>query len=37
MLFNLLQAAVDATELVNAAPVAQEKTFSLIEMAMKGG
>ena len=37
MLFNLLQAAVDTTELVNAAPVAQEKTFSLIEMAMKGG
>ena len=37
MLFNLLQAAVDATELVNAAPVAQEKTFSLIEMAVKGG
>ena len=37
MLFNLLQAAVDATDLVNAAPVAQEKTFSLIEMAMKGG
>ena len=37
MLFNLLQAAVDATDIVNAAPVAQEKTFSLIEMAMKGG
>ena len=37
MLFNLLQAAVDATDLVTAAPVAQEKTFSLIEMAMKGG
>jgi len=37
MLFNLLQAAVDTTALAPAAPVAQERTFSLIEMAMKGG
>ncbi|MBQ6880465.1 MAG: MotA/TolQ/ExbB proton channel family protein [Bacteroidales bacterium] len=37
MLFNLLQAAVDTTALAPAAPIAQEKTFSLIEMAMKGG
>ena len=37
MLFNLLQAAVDTTALAPAAPMAQEKTFSLIEMAVKGG
>lgn len=37
MLFNLLQAAVDTTALAPAAPIAQERTFSLIEMAMKGG
>lgn len=37
MLFNLLQAAVDTTALAPAAPIAQEKTFSLIEMAIKGG
>ena len=37
MIFNLLQTVVDTTALAPAAPVAQEKTFSLIEMAMKGG
>ena len=37
MLFNLLQAAVDTAALAPAAPMAQERTFSLIEMAMKGG
>ena len=37
MLFNLLQAAVDTAALAPAAPIAQEKTFSLIEMAFKGG
>jgi biopolymer transport protein ExbB len=36
MLFNLLQ-AVDTTALAPAAPIAQEETFSLIEMAVKGG
>ena len=37
MIFNLLQTVVDTTALAPAAPVAQEQTFSLIEMAMKGG
>ena len=37
MLFNLLQAAIDTTALAPATPVAQENTFSLIEMAVKGG
>ena len=37
MIFNLLQTVVDTTALAQAAPVAQEQTFSLIEMAMKGG
>ena len=37
MIFNLLQTVVDTTALAPAAPLAQEKTFSLIEMAMKGG
>ena len=37
MVFNLLQTVVDTTALAPAAPLAQEKTFSLIEMAMKGG
>ena len=37
MLFNLLQAAVDTTALAPAAPASQEMTFSLIDMAMKGG
>ena len=36
MIFNLLQ-VVDTTTLAPVAPVAQERTFSLIEMAMKGG
>ena len=36
MLFNLLQAAVDATAITETAQV-QEKTLSLIEMATKGG
>ena len=37
MIFNLLQTAVDTTALAAATPVAQEKTFSLIDMAIKGG
>ncbi|MBQ3207233.1 MAG: MotA/TolQ/ExbB proton channel family protein [Bacteroidales bacterium] len=37
MLFNLLQAAIDTTAIAPATPVAQEHTFSLIEMAIKGG
>ena len=37
MLFNLLQAAIDTTALAPATPVAEENTFSLIEMAVKGG
>ena len=37
MIFNLLQTAVDTTVLAAATPVAQEKTFSLIDMAIKGG
>ena len=37
MLFNLLQAAADTAALAQAAPVVQEKTFSIIEMAVKGG
>ena len=37
MVFNLLQTVVDTTALAPAAPLAQEKTFSLIDMAMKGG
>ena len=37
MIFNLLQTVVDTTALAPAASLAQEKTFSLIEMAMKGG
>ncbi len=37
MIFNLLQTVVDTTALAPAAPVAQVQTFSLIEMAMKGG
>ena len=36
MIFNLLQ-VTDTTTLAPVAPVAQERTFSLIEMAMKGG
>ena len=36
MLFNILQ-AVDTTALSPASPVTQEQTFSLIEMAVKGG
>ena len=37
MLFNLLQAAIDTTALAPETPVAEENTFSLIEMAVKGG
>ena len=37
MLFNLLQAAADTAAIAQAAPVVQEKTFSIIEMAVKGG
>ena len=37
MLFNLLQAAIDTTALAPATPVAEVNTFSLIEMAVKGG
>jgi biopolymer transport protein ExbB len=37
MIFNLLQTVVDTTALAPATPVAQEKTFSLIDMAVKGG
>ena len=37
MVFNLLQTVVDTTALAPAAPLAQEKPFSLIDMAMKGG
>ncbi len=37
MLFNLLQAAVDTTALVPAAPVSQEMKLSLIDLAVKGG
>ena len=37
MIFNLLQTVVDTTALAPAAPLAQEKTFSLIDMAIKGG
>ena len=37
MLFNLLQAAADTAALAQAAPAVQEKTFSIIEMAVKGG
>ena len=37
MIFNLLQTVVDTTALAPATPVAQEQTFSLIDMAVKGG
>ncbi len=37
MVFNLLQAAVEATPLVPAAPVSQEMKLSLIDLAVKGG
>ena len=37
MLFNLLQAVADTAALAQTAPVVQEKTFSIIEMAVKGG
>ncbi len=37
MLFNLLQVAVDTTALAPATPVSEEMTFSLIDMAVKGG
>jgi biopolymer transport protein ExbB len=37
MIFNLLQTVVDTTALAPATPVAQEQTFSLIDMAIKGG
>jgi biopolymer transport protein ExbB len=37
MLFNLLQAVADTAALAQTAPEVQEKTFSIIEMAVKGG
>ena len=37
MIFNLLQTVVDTTALAPATPVAQEQTFSLIDMEVKGG
>lgn len=37
MLFNFLQAAVDATDMMQAAPVPQEMKLSLIDLAAKGG
>ena len=37
MLFNFLQAAVDATDMMQAAPVPQEMKLSLIDLAAKRG
>lgn len=37
MLFNFLQAAVDTTDMMQAAPVPQEMKLSLIDLAAKGG
>ena len=37
MIFNLLQTTADTAALAPAAPMAQEQTFSLIDLAIKGG